>query len=325
MQGANKVAIWVITGLMAVLTMFFNLFIFLMSLKSYKQNKHWTPCETIITALSLANGAHQLLCYLWMTMIEIDKDCRLEELFYSLMILTVFSLKFTIMWTTSFLTFYYSTKLVIEPIHCYTKIQEAILKHVTTVVLVIPMCGLSTCLPMLTVLVPENNTSENMDCGSIMPDDTPGMIYNTVYLVLSNILPGILMVKCCISISVHLGIHLQHMKASTNGSHAPKLGSEMRVIRMTLALVVVFLCFMVVDLYAYYQVTVKKENAILLSFLFTSIYTTFSALVLIYGKKTFWKVLLHSYNVCLDEFPCRSWLKVPETKRKTSSAHTVKH
>ncbi|CAB1321911.1 unnamed protein product, partial [Coregonus sp. 'balchen'] len=95
------------------------------------------------------------------------------------------------------------------------------------------------------------------------------------------------------------------MKASTNVSHAPMLGSEMRVINLTFALV-----------------TVKKENAIVLSFLF---YTTFSALVLIYGKNAFWKALLHPYNVCLDEFSCLSCLKVLETKRKTSSAHTVKH
>lgn len=129
------------------------------------------------------------------------------------------------------------------------------------------------------------------------------------------------MMKCCISISVHLAIHLRHMKESTNGAHRPKLGSQMRVIKMSLSLVVVFIVFLVVDLYVQYEIAVHHENIIMLTFFFTSIYTTATAMVLIYGKKTFWKALIHEYNVCLDEYPCLSCLKVPE---KSSTQHSCK-
>lgn len=47
----------------------------------------------------------------------------------AILLLLLFSLKFTIVWYVSFLTFYYSTKLVHTPNHCYTQIQAAILKH----------------------------------------------------------------------------------------------------------------------------------------------------------------------------------------------------
>uniref|UniRef100_A0A8C7S268 Uncharacterized protein n=1 Tax=Oncorhynchus mykiss TaxID=8022 RepID=A0A8C7S268_ONCMY len=169
------------------------------------------------------------------------------------------------------------TKLVIEPIRCYTKIQRI--------------------------------THENKNCGAIMSNDNPYMIQITIYLVLSDIILGVLMLKCCISIFVHLAIHLQHIKTSTNGFHAPKLDSEMQVINMTLVLLV-----------SLYVLSGNGEERECHCALFTLLYH-FQCLGS-YGKKNFWKVLLHSYNVCLDEFPCRSWLKVPETKCKTSSAHS---
>ncbi|XP_046871629.1 uncharacterized protein LOC124463877 [Hypomesus transpacificus] len=325
MIGSIQVFIWVLTGLIAVLTGFFNLYIITMSVGSYRQHKHWTPSETIITALSVANSVHQLVCYFWMTMDGFDRYCYMPQTVYSLMQLSVFSLKFTIMWNSAFLTFYYSTKLVISPIHCYTKIQEAIMKHVTTVVLLIPLFGLGACSPMLVVLHPHNNTAAGHDCGVITPTDTSGDIYEVVHLILADVLPGLVMLKCCVSISVHLALHLHHMKATTNGSHGPKLGTQLRVIRMTLMLVALDLSFLVVDLYVHYQMSVEHEDIIGVSLLFTSVYTTFSAVVLIYGKKTFWKNLLHSYNIGLDEFPCLVFLKVPETKNKNNPAHPVKH
>ncbi|KAM6954446.1 taste receptor, type 2, member 202 [Aplochiton taeniatus] len=318
---------------MAVLTIFFNLFIFLMSLHSYTVHKHWTPCEIIITAVSVASMAHQLACYFWMTMDQIDRDCRLGQTVYTLIVLTIFSLKFAIMWTTSFLTFYYSTKLVTAPIHCYTKIQEFILKHVTTVVFLIPLVGLGICMPMLVVYnqelpdLPYNSTAMAMDCGVIQSDVTSAKVYKAMYLITSDLLPGLITIKCCVSISVHLGIHLRHMKASSNGAHAPKLGTQMRVIKMTLSLVVMFICFLVVDLYDHYQLEAKLESSIVLTFCFTSVYTTVSAVILIYGKKTFWKSLIHSYNVGLDAYLCLSCLKVPEHKATSNSPpHTdIKH
>ncbi|XP_070759961.1 taste receptor, type 2, member 202 [Enoplosus armatus] len=325
MLGTNKLALWVMTGLLAITTVFFNVYIFLMSLWNYKQKKQWTPSETIVTALSVANVAHQLVCYFWMTMDEVDNKCHIVQMPYTIMLLLIYSLKFTIMWDTSFLTFYYSTKLVNTPNRCYTHIQAAILKHVSLAVFLLPLCGLGTCMPMLVVFHPDNNTASNKDCGVLMPDTLPGQVYEAVYLLLADVLPGVLMAKCCISISVHLAIHLRHMKASTNGAHRPKLGSQMRVIQMSLSLVAIFILFLVIDLYVHYQIAVNHENVIVLTFFFTSIYTTATAVVLIYGKKTFWKALLHEFNVCLDEYPCLSCLKVPEQKTKPSTPAKVKN
>ncbi|XP_068167772.1 taste receptor, type 2, member 202 [Antennarius striatus] len=324
MLAGVKLALWAMTGLLAVMTVFFNVYIFLMSLWNYRQKRKWSPSETIIVALSLADVAHQLVCYFWMTMDEIDGKCRINHMPYTIMLLLVYSLKFTIMWDTSFLTFYYSTKLVSTPNHCYTHIQATILRHVTLAVVLIPLCGLGTCMPMLTVFHPDNHTAVNKDCGILLPDNSPAQVYEAVYLLLSDVLPGVLMMKCCISISVHLAIHLRHMKASTNGAHRPKLGSQMRVIQMALSLVAVFVVFLVVDLYVQYQIAVNHENVIVLTFFFTSIYTAVTALVLIYGKKTFWKAMIRDFNACLDEYPCLSCLKVPEQKAKPRTPATVR-
>ncbi|XP_061527129.1 uncharacterized protein LOC133399579 [Phycodurus eques] len=321
MLGTNKMSMWLLTGMSAVTTVFFNLYIFLMSLYNSKQRKQWSPSETIIVALSLTNITHQLVCYFWMTMDEVDSKCHVAQMPYTVMLVVTFSLKFTIMWDSSFLTFYYSTKLVSTPNRCYTHIQATIIKHVTLAVFVIPLCGLATCMPMLVVFHPANDTTDDKDCGVLMPDTKPGKIYEALYLILADVLPGMFMVKCCISISVHLAVHLRHMKASTNGAHVPKLGTQMRVIQMALSLVAVFLLFLVVDLYVNYQIAVHHENAITLTFFFTSIYTTVSAMVLIYGKKTHWNALAHECNVCTDAYPCLTCVKVPERKDRSSSTH----
>jgi len=320
MYGLNKLSLWVMTGLVAVTTVFFNVYILLMSLWNYRQKKKWSPSETIILALSLASVAHQLVCYFWMTMDEVDNKCLISELPYTVMLLLIFSLKFTIMWMTSFLTFYYSTKLVTAPNQCYTHIQAAILKHVSLAVILIPLCGLGTCMPMLVVFHSDNVTVENRDCGVLMPDTPSGKAYEALYLLLADVLPGVIMVKCCVSISLHLAIHLRHMKASSNGAHGLKLGSQMRVIKMALSLVAVFILFLAIDLYVNCQIAVNHENIITLTFLFTSIYTTVAAMVLIYGKKTFWKALIREFNVGLDQYPCLSCLKVPEQKAEPGTA-----
>ncbi|KAM7018186.1 taste receptor, type 2, member 202 [Tautogolabrus adspersus] len=325
MYGGIKVALWALTGLLAVTTIFFNVYILLMSLWNYKQNKKWTPSETIILALSISNMAHQLICYFWMTMDEVDNKCHIIQMPYTIMLLLVYSLKYTIMWDSSFLTFYYSTKLVNTPNHCYTHIQAVILKHVTLVVFLIPLSGLGTCLPMMVVFHSDNNTLVNQDCGVLMPDTLPGKVYEALYLVIADVLPGLLMMKCCISISVHLGIHLRKMKASTNGAHAPKLGAQMRVIRMALSLVAVFILFLVIDLYVNYRISVNHDNIIMLTLFFTSIYTTATAMVLIYGKKPYWKALIHEFNISMDEYPCLSCLKVPEQKAKASKTAKIKN
>ncbi|XP_040898937.1 uncharacterized protein LOC121185041 [Toxotes jaculatrix] len=321
---ANKMTLWVMTGLLAVTTVFFNVYIFLTSLFTYKQTKKWCPSEIIMVALSVASVAHQLVTYLWMTMDEVDSKCRIAQTLYTVMLLIIFSLKFTITWDTSFLTFYYSTKLVSTPNHCYTQIQTAILKHVTLAVFLIPLCGLGTCMPMLAVFRAHNDSEVYRDCGILLPDTHSGQIYEIIYLLLTDVLPGVIMVKCCISISVHLAIHLRHMKANTNGAHHPKLGSQMRVIKMALSLVAIFTLFLVVDLYVNYEIAVNHQNVIVLTFFFTSVYTTVTAMVLIYGKKTLWKALIHDFNVGLGEYPCLSCLKVPEQKAKPSTPAKVK-
>ncbi|XP_019949224.1 taste receptor, type 2, member 202 [Paralichthys olivaceus] len=324
MLGTNKLVIWVMTGLFAVTTVFFNVYILLMSVLRYRQKKQWSPSETIIMALSMASVTHQVVCYVWMTMDELDIKCLIVQTPYTVILLIIYSLKFTIMWDTSFLTFYYSTKLVSTPNLCYTHIQTAILKHVTLVVFLILLCGLGTCMPMLVVFHADNQTTTNKDCGVLIPNTKPGQVYEVIYLLLADVLPGLLMAKCCISISMHLAIHLRNMRASTNGAHRPKLGSQMRVIQMALSLVAIFTVFLVVDLYVNYQISVNHENAIVLTFFVTSIYTTVTAMVLIYGKKTHWKTLIHEFNVCLDEYPCVSCLKVPEEKAPPSAPAKVK-
>ncbi|KAI5628998.1 taste receptor, type 2, member 202, partial [Silurus asotus] len=316
----EQIGIWLLTGFLAILTIFFNIYIILVNQRNCRKNHlHLCPGDTIMTGISIASIGHQVLSYLWMTMVQVDIECTYDTV-ESILLVLVFSLKFSIMWTTAFLTFFYSTKLVIKPIHCYTRIQDAILKHVLTVVIVIFVCSFTNCVPLLTIMTAHNSSIETTDCGTIVPEGAAGLGY-IIYLVVSaDIVPGILMIKCSISISYHLSIHLRHMKESTNGAHAPKLGTQMRVIRMNLTLVAVFLCFLVVDLYTQSSVVLKGENTIGLSILFSTLYTTVSGFVLIYGKKSFWKEFLHWYNLFLDEYSCLSYMKVPESKTVTHTA-----
>ncbi|XP_033828414.1 uncharacterized protein LOC117376116 [Periophthalmus magnuspinnatus] len=322
MLGASKLAIWIITGLFAVCTVFFNLFILLSSLSHYQHTKQWSPSETIVVALSSANLVHQLICYLWMTMDEIDNECHIPSLPYSILLVLIFCFKFIMVWYVSFLTCYYSIKLVHTPNRCYTTIHAIILRHVTLGVTLIPLCAFAVCMPTLVVFQSEktrNITIINQDCGIKTPETFAARVYEVMALLLADVFPGLLMIKCCISISVHLATHLRHMKASTNGAHGPKLGSQLRVIQMALSLVTVFLVFLVVDLYVNYQIAVYHENAVMLTFLFTSIFTTVTPMVLIYGKTSFWKLFLHEFNTGLDEYPCLSGLKVREQKAERRS------
>ncbi|XP_077571644.1 taste receptor, type 2, member 202 [Stigmatopora nigra] len=310
----NKLTLWLLTSILSMTTLFFNLYIFLTSFSNYKKKKQWTPNEIIMVALSLANMAHQLVSYFWMSMDELDHNCVVAQTPYAVLLVITFSLKFTVMWDSSFLTFYYSTKLVSTPNRRYTRFQAAIIHQATLGVFAIPLSGLGTCLPMLVVFHAANDTRDNRDCGVLMPDTTPGKIYEGLYLVVADVLPGILVIKCCISISGHLAAHLRRMKASANGARVPKSGSQMRVIEMALSLVAVFLLFLVVDLYVNYQIAVHHENAITLTLFFISIYTTLSAVLLIYGKKSLWKALIHDFKVCIGACPCLTCLRVPEQK-----------
>lgn len=322
MFSSSKLYIWVFTGLLAVTTVFLNVYMFMMSLVSVKQKKQ-SPTDTIIIALSVANVAHQLVCYVWMTMSMVDSQCLISFLPYTVILVIIFSLKFIITWDTSFLTFYYSTKLVSTPNACYTQIQDIILKNVTLAVILIPLCAFGTCMPMVDVFDPANHTIVKL-CSVLMPTSYNGQAYVALYVIIADVVPGLIMAKCCISISVHLIIHLRHMKFSTNGAHSPKLGSQMRVVQMSLCLVAIFSIYLAGDLYVLYMLAVNNKNTLNLMYFFTSIYTTTAAMVLILGKKTHWKTLIHDFNVFLDEYPCLSCLKVPEEKAKHSTPAKVK-
>ncbi|MEQ2198834.1 hypothetical protein XENOCAPTIV_019257, partial [Xenoophorus captivus] len=327
MFGVSKLSLWVLTGLAAVTTVFFNVYIFLMTLWNKTGKKKRSPSETLIMALAVADVTHQLMCYVWMTMDGVDSSCEIAEMFYTVLLVLMSSFKFTIIWDSSFLTFYYSTKLVSTPNHCYTQIQAAILKHVTLAVFLIPLFGLATCMPILMVFQIGNYTEgveQQIDCGVLLPESTAGMVYDVIYLLLSDVLPGMVMLKCCISISIHLAIHLRHMKASTNGAHPPKLGSQIRVVQMSLSLVANFLIFLMVDLYINYEVVVKHENSLGVTFFITSFYSTVTAMVLIYGKKTLWKTMIHDINTCLDAYPYLSCLKMPKQNSPPSEPPEVK-
>ncbi|KAI4876084.1 hypothetical protein NFI96_005740 [Prochilodus magdalenae] len=316
----HRIGIWLVTGFLATLTVFFNVYILLVNQRNCRKNHlHLCPGDTIITGISVASIGHQVLSYFWMTMVEIDIHC-VHDLVESILLVFVVSLKFSIMWTTAFLTFFYSTKLVIEPIHCYTRIQEAILKHVLTVVMLIFLCGFANGLPLLKVMTYHNSSTRIISCGSITPEGVAGLSYVVYLAVVADIVPGIVMIKCSISISYHLAIHLRHMKESTNGAHAPKLGTQMRVIRMNLTLVVVFLCFLLVDLYTQSKIVLQSDNTISLTVLFSTLYTAVSGFILIYGKKSFWKEFIQWFNLFLHEYPCLSCMKIPESG---STKHSV--
>lgn len=315
--GLSKLTLWVLTGLVAVPMVSFNVYMFLLSLWNKKEKKVRSPSETIVLALAVADVTYQLVCYFWMTMNEVDSSCYITQMFYTILLLIIFSFKFTIVWDTSFLTFYYSTKLVSTPNHCYTQIRVVLLKHVTLAVILIPMCGLAFCVPMTLLFHAKNYTANELgkeNCGVMVPKTSSGEFYDVLFLFLSDVVPGVIMLKCCISISVHLVIHLRHMKASNNGTHPPKLGSQMRVIQMSLLLVANFIVYFVVDLYANYQFVFNHNTSLGFTFFITSVYTTITTMVLIYGKKSFWKTLIHDLNSCLEEYPCLSCLKLPEHK-----------
>ncbi|XP_051524285.1 uncharacterized protein LOC127423767 [Myxocyprinus asiaticus] len=313
LSAEDKLISWLFTGLLAIPSIFFNMYLLLVNHRIYRKNHKLNPADFIITAFATASIIQQIISYLWQSMDVIDLVCKLNMVAAVLLVI-VFSLKLVVIWTMAFLTFYYSTKLVVQPVHCYTRIQEAIIKHVHIVSTVIVVSGFANCVPLLTVLTYNNGTSDLNDCGSLMPDNNSGLAYIFYYVVISDIVPGIVMLKCCISISYHLAKHLHDMKASSNGSHGPKLGTQMRVIKMTMTLEAVFLCFMAVDLFTQFTVVLRRENTITLTILFSSIYTMVSAFVLAYGKKSYWKELIASYNLFLDEYPILNGMKVIEVK-----------
>lgn len=287
----------------------------------------------IPAALSLACCAHQMACYLWMTMDEVDLECRLEPNIYTFTLLLSYSFKFTALWDSALLTLYYCTKLVdgqnaAQGSRCWSRLQTAALSR--SAMFLVPLLGLSTCMPMFAVFQPENSnsTTVNQDCGVLVATGSAALVYEVAYVLLADVLPGVLMVRCCVSISAHLAAHLRSMKANNVGNDVgahrrPRLGAQMRVIRMALSLVAVFAVFLTVDLYVQFRITVNHENIISLAFFFTSVYTATAAAVLIYGRRSLWKALVRDVNGLLNEFPCLSCLKLPEQKDTGSAAQAA--
>ncbi|XP_026118032.1 uncharacterized protein LOC113097016 [Carassius auratus] len=318
LSSLDKLVAWILTGFLAILTIFFNMYLLLINQRNYRKSTkpRLSPADFIITAISLASIFLQVLTYFWQTLDVIDTVCRIS-LAGAILLVLIFSLKFIIFWSTAFLTFYYGNKLVVEPVHCFTRIQEAIIKNIHMVLAVIIVSGFANCVPLLSVLTYNTTTTTTSglsDCGSIMPTDTTGLAYIFYYVFISDIVPGIIMVKCSISISYYLAKHLLNMKASSNSAHGPKLGTQIRVIKMTLSLVVVYVVFLIVDIVTQITVVLMRQNTLALTVLFASIYTTVSAFVLVYGKKSYWKELIATYNLFLDEYPCLSSMKVEEVK-----------
>ncbi|XP_065117145.1 taste receptor type 2 member 38-like [Paramisgurnus dabryanus] len=309
----DKLGIWLMTGMLAILTIFFNMYLMLVILRSYQKKQKLNPCDLIIVAINVASIGLQVFTYLWQSLDQIDIYCSVNFT-TAVMLSLVYSTKFIVFWCTAFLTFYYGTKLVMRPVDCYKRMQETIIKHVRLVLVVIYMSGFSHGMPFLALLHNYNVTSTVNDCGSIMPSDINGLAYVFYYIFISDIVPSIVMIKSSISIMFHLYHHLQDMKASTNGARGPKLGTQMRVIKMTLTLVVVFCIFVVIDLIVESTVALKRQNTITVTVLVASMYTTVSAAVLVYGKKSHWKDLISTYNLFLDEYPCLTGLKVAEVK-----------
>ncbi|XP_065103939.1 taste receptor, type 2, member 202 [Paramisgurnus dabryanus] len=309
----DKIGIWLATAALAILTIFFNMYLMLVILRSSRKKQKLNPCDLIIVAINVASIGLQVFTYFWQSLDQIDIFCSVN--FYTAIMLSlVYSTKFIIFWCTAFLTFYYGTKLVMRPVDCYKRMQETIIKHVRIVLVLIYIGGFSHGVPLLALLHNYNITSTVNDCGSIMPNSVGGLLYIFYYVFISDIVPSIVMIKSSISIMFHLYHHLQDMKASTNGAHGPKLGTQMRVIKMTLTLVVVFCIFVVMDLIVQSTVALKRQNTITVTVLVASMYTTVSAAVMVYGKKSHWKDLISTYNLFLDEYPCLTSLKVAEVK-----------
>lgn len=332
MHSEVKVTLWILTGCLAVCTLLSNSYILLGSLATCRLQRQkkggaggrWSPGDTIPAALSLACCAHQLSCYLWMTMDGLDLHCRLNPNIYTFTLLLTYSFKFTLLWDSALLTFYYCTKLVMgqnaaQSSRCWSRLQAAALTRY--VVLLVPLLGLGTCMPMFAVFQPENSnaTTVNQDCGVLVAASNLALVYEVAYLLLADVLPGVVMVRCCVSISTHLAAHLRSMKSNNVGNDVgarrrPRLGAQMRVIRMALSLVAVFAVFLVVDLYVQYRITADHENIISLAFFFTSVYTAMAATMLIYGRRSLSKALIRDINGLLDVFPCISCFKLPELK-----------
>ncbi|KAL2091799.1 hypothetical protein ACEWY4_011597 [Coilia grayii] len=312
---AQRVAVWCLTGTVAVFTVFLHSLILLLSRRRARSSQQGAPCETITVALSLQSVLQQAVALLWMGLVTLDPWCMLGGAYPALVVLLL-ALRFSVLWSTAFLIFYYATKLVLAPVHCYTRAQQLILRHVRPAVLLIPSAGLALCCPLLGPALHAArraaNASQAGDCDSFAPPHLPGHAYLLLFLLLCDVLPGVVMLKGSISIAVHLALHLRHLRSSTNAFHAPKLGGELRVIRMALALAAVYLCFLAVALYTHYMIWQRHEHVFFLTVIFSSLYSALCGLALLYGKESFWKELLHLYNRTLDRYPCLTCLKVSE-------------
>ncbi|XP_062399802.1 uncharacterized protein LOC134089376 [Sardina pilchardus] len=84
------------------------------------------------------------------------------------------------------------------------------------------------------------------------------------------------------------------LPSSTNGFHGPKLGAEL--------------------------ISQQQQNVLVITVLLSSLYSAVCGLVLVYGKKSHWKELLHLYSLTLDRYTCLTCLKAPEKTPDSSGA-----
>uniref|UniRef100_H3A2X9 Taste receptor type 2 n=2 Tax=Latimeria chalumnae TaxID=7897 RepID=H3A2X9_LATCH len=295
-------SLWIINSFIIVASIFGNLFVFLMNYRSYRRKGYFLPCELICCALSAISGFLEVVFYLWMSMSELDRSCLISQACYISLLLVIFSLHSALLWITAFLLFFYSAKIVIEPIHCYTKVQDAILKHAPTVLAAIFFFSFTFNIPLIILNSKHTaNETNTQQCGNLVVRDK--IIFLSIYLPITAILPAVVMVKSSISILVHLMIHLRHLKANTNGFHTPKLSSQMRVVRMTLVLTIVYLIALITYVLCMTFAMINNNRLFEIAGTAASIYTMASSLILSYGKQSHWNELAKLWREFVALFP----------------------
>lgn len=316
---AHQLGVWGLTACLAVISVFFHVFILLQSARRAHSNGRWTPSDIITSALALQSVMQQAVAVLWMSLDLMDPQCIVGRAGQVLEVLLL-GLRVSVLWNTALLLFSYSTKLVMEPVHCYTHAQELLLRHVRPTVALIPVCSLCFCCPLLATLgngSSAHNSTREREYGSVLSEES-GHAYLILYLVLCDVLPGAVVLKASVSIAVHLALHLRHLRSSTNGFHGPRLGAELHVIRMCLSLALVYLLLLAVELYGFYLILHRHQNVLVLSVLLFSLYSAVCGAVLTYGKESVWKELLHLCDLTVDRYPRLSCLKAPENAQDGS-------
>ncbi|XP_063048765.1 uncharacterized protein LOC134442649, partial [Engraulis encrasicolus] len=337
---AHRVAVWWLANVLGVFTIFYHTLLLVLSERRAKAGHRRAASETIIEALAVESLLQQCVLALWLGLTALDPRCLLGVT-YSVLVVAVLVLRFCVLWTTSLLLFFYSTKLVMQPISCYTHAQDFLMRHVIPTLLLIPMVALALCCPLLGILphythdapIGDSNQNDydthnasalaNISMPILSAYDTQNAsvfllpachslqlsthvsavaeeAYLAMLLLMTEVIPGVFMLKSSISIAVHLHLHLRHLRESSNGAHGPRTGPETRVVTMALSLAANYLVYLGVVIYTQYNLWRHQEHAMFLSSLFSSLYSALCGLILLYGKESLWRHLTHLHNATVD-------------------------